>query len=352
MEKDTVARKTTLDLQPLAKAFDQSFAQSGLVSAGFGFQQGNDAPQIYVGGTQSTIDATPVSLGAAWHIGSITKTFTAVLAFMLSQDGLIDLDAPVIEYLPANAADMDPSWREITLAQVLSHRAGLRPNPDRTSMGALYDGALDQYQFLSACWRAPLHQNPGTFLYSNIGYIFAAHVLEAVSGQSWEDLLRDRIIAPLGLTSFGIGPPADICGHRSVLGLFKRPVAPDARMADNPALFSPAGRMHLSIPDMMIWGRFLLTAQRGETALLQASSVQRMMDTGDGDYGAGLMRFQIPGTGHIAWGHDGSNRLWYGLLALVPEKDAVAFVISGEGRVNKVAKLGVALLDSALAVKA
>nr|WP_255698693.1 serine hydrolase domain-containing protein [Yoonia sp. I 8.24] len=323
-----------------------------MVSAGFGFQQGDDAPQIYVGGTHSTADATPVSVDAAWHIGSITKTFTAALAFMLAQDGLIDLDAPVIAYLSDDAADMDPSWREITLTQVLSHKAGLRPNPDRASMRALYNEALNHYQFLSACWRAPLPPKPGTFRYSNIGYIFAAHVLEAVSGQSWEDLLRNRIVAPLGLASVGIGPPSDLCGHRSFLGLFRRPVAPDARMADNPPLFSPAGRMHLSIPDMLIWGRFLLTAQRGETDLLEATSVQRMMDTGDGDYGAGLMRFQIPGTDYVAWGHDGSNRLWYGLLALVPEKDAVAFVISGEGRINKVAKLGVALLDTALAVKA
>jgi CubicO group peptidase (beta-lactamase class C family) len=349
MRTDQISRTPA---STLAIAFDQQFAKSGLVSAGFGFQRGQGAPEIYVGGTQNQWDAAPVSIDAAWHIGSITKTFTAALACMLAQDGLIDLDVPVVSHLAGDAADMHPSWQNITLSQLLSHRAGMRPNPSRAEMQALYDGALSETQFLSSCWHLPLPGTSGVFQYSNIGYIFAAYVLEVAAGKSWKDLMSSRIVGPLGLSSFGIGPPDRLCGHRSFLGVFKRPVPAGAREADNPPMFTPAGRMHLSIADMLTWGRFLLSAQRAETPLLQGASVQRMMDTSGGDYGVGLMRFQIPGTDYTAWGHDGSNRLWYGLLAIIPERDAVGFVISGEGRINKVAKLGVAMLDMALSANA
>ncbi|SFR45730.1 CubicO group peptidase, beta-lactamase class C family [Yoonia tamlensis] len=335
---------------PLGRAFEQQFSQSNLVSGGFGFQCGGGAPEIYVGGTKSRTDLTPVPVDAAWHIGSITKTFTAALVLMLAQDGQIDIDAPVATYF--DAENMHSDWRALTLAQVLGHRAGIQPNPNRADMLALYAGKQDRHQLLSAQWRAPLPGKPGAFQYSNIGYIFAAYVIETVTGQSWEDLLRARIINPLGLSSFGIGPPAGLRGHRSALGLFKRPVAPQAPRADNPPVFTPAGRMHLSIADMLTWGRFLLSAEQGDNAQLARAHMQRMTDTLGGDYGMGLMRFGIPGTGQMAWGHDGSNRLWYGLLAIVPAQNAVGFVISGEGRMRKVAKLGIALMAQALNAKA
>lgn len=333
----------------LEERFAAAFARSGLVAAGFGVQMPDGPPQIMVAGTTAKGASAPVPLDAPWHIGSITKTFTSVLVMMAVADGQLSLDAPLVTLLPDQAPDMDPSWHDVTLRQMLSHTAGLRPNPARQLMGALHEGTTGVDALLADQWAAPLPGTPGQFAYSNIGYILAAYVYEAVTGIGWEDALRDRIVVPLGLTSFGIGPPDVIQGHRSYFGFGARPVDPATVGADNPPVFTPAGRMHLSVADALGWGRFLLDACKGRSPLLSADACTEMITPVTGQYGLGIAAFPLEGTAGGAWGHDGSNTMWYALLAVLPEEEVVAFVVASQPRPQKVSELGAVMLQAAMA---
>ncbi|WP_373636546.1 serine hydrolase domain-containing protein [Yoonia sp. BS5-3] len=334
---------------PLDQHFAAQFARSGLVAAGFGVQEGQNPPEIMVGGTLAKGSDTPVPVDAAWHIGSITKSFTAALIMMAVSDGVLSLDRPLPELLPDQAGRMHPSWHSVNLRQLLSHTAGTRPNPTQRQMRALYSGGLDRDALLTSQLAEPLPGGQGRFSYSNIGYILAPYIYEVATGTTWEAALRDRIVGPLGLTSFGIGPPAQIQGHRSILGFGARPVDPAAQSADNPAVFTPAGRMHLSIADGLRWGRFLLDACKGQNDLLSAEACAEMVAPVTDQYGLGIASFPIAGTAGGAWGHGGSNTMWYAILAMLPAEDIVVFAVTSEGRERKLAQLAENMMQAVMA---
>jgi CubicO group peptidase (beta-lactamase class C family) len=332
----------------LPDQFDKAFARSGLVAAGFGIKQGHGPAQVFVGGTVARNSRQSVPTDAAWHIGSITKTFTAALVMMAVEQGTLSLDTPLRDVLPDQADRMTADWQSLTLTEILSHTGGIPANPDRAQIRALAQGDMDQSALLEAYWAQPLLAKRGRFAYSNIGYILVAQILEQRVGASWETQLRDKIAAPLGLSSLGIGPPPLVLGHRSLLGWFKRPAPADGPASDNPPVFTPAGRLHMSLADLLTWGRFLLSAQQGKSDLLSAESLSRMTREIDKSYGLGLFTFAIPKVTDTAFGHDGSNTMWYALLAIMPDQDTVVCVIANEARPAKVTHLGVTMAAAAL----
>jgi CubicO group peptidase (beta-lactamase class C family) len=157
-------------------------------------------------GTRATAE-TP------YLVASVTKLFTATLALQLERDGRLDLDAPVARYLPDSVRlPADASGTAITARHLLTHTAGLPQNPpnrrNQAVVGPIDPGVWDAYD-VSDLYRAlattTLRARPGaTMLYSNYGYALLGHVVERVAGQPYEQLLRARILTPLGMTSSGI----------------------------------------------------------------------------------------------------------------------------------------------------
>ena len=276
--------------------------------------------QTYTFGARWTGSEEPVAPDAVWHIGSITKSFTATLVLQHVDRGLLSLDAPIGDYL-ARSPEMDPSWRALTLRQLLSHRAGL---PANAGIGAMRLRATDDLHHLrrtvlSGLWSKPV--TPGSFVYSNVGYVLAGYVLETVSGETWETLVQTEIAAPLNLTSLGFGPPqgqGDAWGHRSIL-LLKRPVDPMRKSADNPAWLGPAGTLHMSLADLAKWGQAHLAACAGALPQFLSAEACAAMQTEIADqYGLGWV---VPGDGRI-W-HNGSNTMWYALLSIDPTRNQI-----------------------------
>ncbi|MEL6572539.1 MAG: serine hydrolase domain-containing protein [Pseudomonadota bacterium] len=277
-------------------------------------------PQTYTFGPRRTGGVEPVAPDAVWHIGSITKSFTATLVLQHVDRGLLTLDAPIGDYL-SPAIEMDPSWRALTLRQLLSHTAGL---PANAGIGAMRLRATDNLHqlrqtVLSGLWSKPV--TPGSFAYSNVGYVLAGYVLETVSGETWETLVQTEIAAPLKLTSLGFGPPrgsGDAWGHRNFL-LLKRPVDPMRIGADNPAWIGPAGTLHMSLADLAKWGQAHLAACAGDLPrFLSAEACATMQTEIAGQYGLGWV---VPDGGRV-W-HNGSNTMWYAVLSIDPSRNQI-----------------------------
>jgi D-alanyl-D-alanine carboxypeptidase len=130
----------------------------------------------------------PVSPDTKFVIGSNTKPFTAMAIMMLMEEGKVDLDKPISQYL----ADLPSQWKLLTLRQLLSHTAGISEDG--------YWRKRKQPKDLIKFVKPELDFAPGeSWGYSNSGFTLAGLVIEQVSGQTYGDFLRDRIFTPLGM---------------------------------------------------------------------------------------------------------------------------------------------------------
>jgi CubicO group peptidase (beta-lactamase class C family) len=151
---------------------------------------------------------------ALFRIASVSKTLTSAAIMMLVEEGRLTLDdrvAPLIAHLaPAPGATVDPRWEQITVRQLLNHTGGW----DRTKPDSGFD-PIDRPAIAAAAVNAPapassetlirymkgmpLDFNPGAkFAYSNFGFIILGRVIERVSGMSYKDFVRTRVLAPVG----------------------------------------------------------------------------------------------------------------------------------------------------------
>jgi CubicO group peptidase (beta-lactamase class C family) len=146
-------------------------------------------------------DATPVDPATIYDLASVTKvvgTTTAVM--MLVDEGRLALDDRVVEFLP-RWAEGDPRKSEVTIRQLLLHRAGLPPFRrwffDLEGRSAYYDAIRAE----------PLESDPGTrTAYSDIGVMTLAWVVETVAGEPLDRFLERRLFQPLGMADTGFVP--------------------------------------------------------------------------------------------------------------------------------------------------
>lgn len=149
----------------------------------------------------------PMRPDHVFRIGSISKSFTAVAVMQLADRGALDVDAPVRRYLPA----LPPAWDTVTIAHLLAHSSGI-PNLENMPGFAAFQVQTrtidDVISWFSA---APLEFAPGTgSRYSSSGYIVLGKLIEAVSGQRYEDYLKQHIFKPLGLRHTAYGHETDV----------------------------------------------------------------------------------------------------------------------------------------------
>src|SRR5689334_12844114 len=159
---------------------------------------------------------TLVQPDALFRIASVSKSLTAVAIMKLVEDGKLTLDdhvAPIIADLtPAPGATVDPRWEQITIRNLLNHTGGwdrMKPNGgfdpiDRPIIAAAAVNApapASSETLVRYMKGMPLDFNPGEkFAYSNFGYIILGRVIERLSGMSYPDFVRTRVLEPVGAT--------------------------------------------------------------------------------------------------------------------------------------------------------
>lgn len=319
-----------------------------------------DRISVSVVGARRVGDGAPVRSSDAWHLGSDTKSMTATLIGMLVEDGVLAWDSTLEKLLPENAATMNPKFREVTLQQLLFHRAGFGTDPTipygtthdewRAKTAALPD---QRREFVSMILKEAPANPPGTRSeYSNRSYITLGAIAERATGKSWEDLMRQRLFEPLGMKSAGFGPMAtsdnmDAISPHLMTGGQVRAVGPGTG-ADNPLVIGPAGTVHCSLEDWGKYARFWLRGLRGEVA---------SGETGGGETGGKALlkpeTFLVLGTAppggefaagwkpvNRAWGgdvltHAGSNTMNYCVIWLAPAKNFATLVTTNVGDASK-----------------
>lgn len=149
-------------------------------------------------------EATPDTM---YRVASVTKAFTATLAVMLHARGVVDLDAPVVKYLPegVSISTRPEVGAKITLRQLASHTSGLPrgvPGAVQTVEGR-YE--LEPERLYGLLAKVNLEYDPGTAeLYSNLGFGLLGHVLEHAAGKPLGVLIKEMVCEPLQLQRTGI----------------------------------------------------------------------------------------------------------------------------------------------------
>lgn len=234
-----------------------------------------------------------------YRIGSITKTFTALLVHRLVAEGRLDLDQPVGSVLgPIGYADR-------TVRSLLVHDSGMQAEPagpwweaapgvDWAELAAANDGSLAAF---------PAHRR---FHYSNLGFALLGRVVEELTGQSWWAALQEQVLRPLGLTRTTYHPEAPAAQGYSV-----HPYAHTLREepATDTRAMAPAGQLWSTSHDLAAYARFLL---RGHPEVLPLAALQQAEHPQSGDRDDALGRAQglgfalVRGGSGMLVGHTGS----------------------------------------------
>ncbi|MCE0523057.1 MAG: beta-lactamase family protein [Methylacidiphilales bacterium] len=278
----------------------------------------------------------PVTTSDLWHLGSDTKMMTATLAGTFVAANKLAWDTRVISFFPEIADRIPDQMRDITLAQVLSHQAGLRENLDWRALSTT--GSVTEQRRLAAemALIAPAYL-PGAYHYANTDYVVVGAILEKISGQRWEDLIREKIFEPLKMDSVGFGGLGTLGQIDQPWPHFESgtPVPLNGPAIDNPEIMGPAGTVHCTMND---WAKFLIDQLRGGagmTALLPDDIYLAMQSPVHNlGYGYGWSVTGRPWAGGKALWHNGSNRLNYSVCWLAPAKKFGILICTNEGGDN------------------
>ncbi|MZD09014.1 serine hydrolase [Streptomyces sp. SID5785] len=250
-------------------------------------------------GARTSVDGHGPDEHVQYRIGSITKTFTAVLVMRLRDEGLLDLADPLEKHLPGTGAG------EVTIAELLAHTGGLAAETpgewwERSSaeLRPTLSDVLGEQPF-----RHPVGRRHH---YSNPGYTLLGSLVEELRGAPWAEVLHREILDPLGLTRTSAQPQAPHAGGWAVHP-YADVLLPEPSV--DLGLMAPAGQLWSTTRDLAVFASFLLA---GDDRVLSAESLREMRapaaPTVPGDasmsYGLGL---QIAhGEGRMLMGHSGS----------------------------------------------
>ncbi|MFJ7157451.1 serine hydrolase domain-containing protein [Streptomyces sp. NPDC101118] len=272
-------------------------------------------------GARSCVEGHAPDGGVQYRIGSISKTFTAVLVLRLRDEGLLDLSDPLEKHLPGTGAG------EVTIGQLLCHAGGLAAETPgqwwERSPGSLRPELAD------VLGGAPFKHAPGRrHHYSNPGYTLLGALVAAVRGRTWEEVLRSEVLEPLGLTRTSALPEAPHAGGWAV-----HPWA-DVMLPEpleDLGLMAPAGALWSTTEDLARFAAFLL---RGDDRVLGAATVREMRvavsppEPGLADLGYGLgLQIQRSGDRTLV-GHGGSLPGFVAGLWLSETDDVAAVVLA------------------------
>jgi CubicO group peptidase (beta-lactamase class C family) len=273
--------------------------------------------------------------GTIFEIGSITKVFTGLLLADLAEAGVVGLDDPLARYLPASVAVPAVEGREITLADLSSHAAGLGRNPKGTLRGWLRDrhnpfAALSVDDVQEGLARTRLRRRPGErSRYSNLGAGLLGQALERAAGQPYERLVTERICRPLGMPDTVVVPSVEQAARMAVGHTGRgRPVPP----FQIPAL-PGAGALRSTASDMLRFLAANLDPGRTSLAAPLARIQQPRQRKGRGmQVGLGWMIARSPGQrGPLLW-HNGGTTGFRSFAAVARDRGIAVVVLSNTAR--------------------
>lgn len=300
----------------------QPFSGVAVVSRG-----GKDVYAL-VRGTADVAAKAPVTRASRFGMASGSKLFTAVAVLQLAQTGKLALSDPLAKHVPdfPNQAFA----RRATIEQLLTHTAGAGDYWDG-EYEARRDSLTDLQQLVPFVLKHLGASAPGTFSYSNSGYLLLGLVVEAVSGKSYYDYVRQHVLDPAGMSRTGFPfrkEPSVETAHPYVPELDAGAVKAGVYVpVTDGGRGSSSGGARTTVDDLLRFADALATGRlldRDHLALLTRARVRT--DTPDTSYGCGASVEASRGV--VSYGHGGRAPGTHFDLRVYPELDTVLVVMS------------------------
>ena len=265
-----------------------------------------------------------------FRIGSITKTYTAVLIMKAVEEGRLKLDDKLSKFFP-----QVPNAGKITLSQMLSHRSGIHNFTDDREYTGYNTAAKSRTEMLALIAGPASDFEPDSKAdYSNSNYVLLSFILEDIYKKPYREILGEKILKPLKLSGAYFGGKYNPQGNEVLsyryLGKW------DKQNTTDMSIPMGAGAIVSSLPDL---ARFYEALFAGK--IVSKASLEKMKDIRDG-YGLGLMQF--PFGDKKSFGHTGGIDGFRSIVSHFPE-EGVTYVMSGNGVNFNANQIGLAVLS-------
>lgn len=266
----------------------------------------------------------PNSPQTRFRICSITKEFTATVILILQDQGKLNVQDPICQYL----ADCPAAWQEISIHHLLTHTSGISDKVFFEKIAGRQEERFAPVELIALFSDAPLDFEPGKeYRYSNPGYILLGYIIEQVSGQSYEEFLHESILSRLNLLNTGYEHMVnDVATGYSSYGH-------KARFYDNSHPYS-AGGLYSTVEDLYFWNQAFQTDpyfSKDAFAPLFTPFVPVPLEdefATEESYGYGRMIGQR--NGHRIIGHTGSYYGFAGFHEYYPDEQITIIVLSNQ----------------------
>ncbi|MEM7416071.1 MAG: serine hydrolase domain-containing protein [Gemmatimonadota bacterium] len=276
----------------------------------------------------------PVDPSTIFHIGSISKQFTAAAMLRLEADGLVDLDAPASRYLAETLGERAALFDDVTVSQLLNHTSGVRDYTIVPGWWTTLGIDVDPEGLVESFVNEPRDFPPGDrFSYSNSGYALAGMIVEAVSGQPFGGWLNEHLFVPNDLAQSAYCDDSRVMRNR----------ARGYRYAESGELRHPryvsmtqayaAGGLCASAEDLLRWTRLLTRGViTGDDGWDVMSTPGTLRDGSRIEYGYGIAVSYLEGRHRI--GHIGGMLGFTGQMAHYSEEDVSIVVLTNTEGAN------------------
>ena len=266
-----------------------------------------------------------------FRLASITKQFTAMLILKLVSENKLALDVPITTYLPDYPKTIGD---KINIHHLLTHTSGLPNYTSFSNYGEMMRDPITPMDILKIFQDSSLLFNPGErFRYSNSGYAILGVIIEQISGKSYEDVLREKILVPLGMNNTGLDNSRTVL-KRKARGYDKNGGSfMNASYIDMSIAYS-AGGMYSTVEDLYLWDQALY----GEKLLPKKfvdMIFEKHIPAWDGYYGYGwaLSEKRLGNSSETlpAIHHDGIINGFSSLLLRIPSDQSAIILLNNTG---------------------
>lgn len=321
----------------LQEALDRAREESGIIGMSASAIKVGDGQFLAVSGFSDKNPAEPIQPEMLFCVGSITKTFTATLILQLAEEGVLDLDDTVGEWLPG-LPQKSSRWIDdtVTIRQLLNHTSGVSNFWDNLMWYVIAwvlfpDKILEPEDILTFVQRPYFAPGEG-FHYSNTNYILLGMIIEEATNSNIAVELRNRLFDPIGLENTFLEIEEPVYGelaHGHMLGFDQTRFPREARYSSG---FTAASILSTA-EDIAMWAQALF---RGD--VLSEDSLEQMLDVIDSDLsffeleikvGLGMMLLEHPQFGEV-WNHTGQMEGYTAFMGYVPDNDIILVVLMNQ----------------------
>ncbi len=271
-----------------------------------------------------------------FSIQSISKNFTALAVLMAVQDSLLNLDTPILEYLPGftvNSAWEDDAEKKITLRHLLAHSAGFTHEaPCGNNFDYHCGSKQDHWRSIRNTWlKFPVDS---AFSYSNLGYDLAAEIIEEVSQMPVETYMKRKIFKPLGM-KYSTVDDREVTGNQNRTEGY---IAPYVKTEHYKIPLIGSGAVYANIVDMIKYGQFHLNfGKLADDQLLERKFLHEMYRQERGNFGLGITSGKAvnkeKNVDTYYLNHNGGGFGYGSTMTIVPEHN-IGVVAMGYGAAN------------------